>query len=244
MGFSTSVEFPSDNLELWRARPPSAQVEILVAPLPLVVDELVVEAPVPSMTMEAVVLESLTSSPSEAVEDVEVVEAFDDSAFEDAVLESVPPPAAEIPAPLESMVVGKLDAGDDDVKDAGGPFLQALKDVAIQFGATAVFAETLDSVLGREPMCVDAETGDELVQKGLATKDGDYAPLSAIVKVASAWSAAFRGEEPDFSVCTQMLDEWSAEIVTKLLGRKELAEPVRRELRSRGIAAFGLLDAA
>lgn len=219
MWFFTSVEFPSDNQDLWRSMPPTLEVPLLAAPVSL---------PPTSMPMEEIVLEAM----AEDVE-VEVVDDFEEEAFAHAVEDSIPP----IPAPLESMVAPKL--------SPNVAFITALKDVAVAFGATAVFAETLDSVLGHEPMCIDDETGAELVQKGLAQKsDAGFEPLAETVRVAAAWQSAFRGDEPDFSVCSQMLDEWSANLVAKLLGRKELFDPIRRELRSRGIAAFGLLEAA
>ncbi len=234
MWFFTSVEFPSDNQELWRAHPPTVALGLLEAPPPT------------SMPMEDIVLETLTHTPpiveaateevAEEVE-VEVVDDFEEEAFADAIDDSIRPPPPEIPVPLESMVAPKM--------SASVAYLTALKDVAVSFGATAVFAETLDSVLGHEPMCVDDETGVDLVAKGLAAKSANgFGPVDEIVRVAAAWQSAFRGDEPDFSVCSQMLDEWSANLVAKLLGRKELFDAIRRELRSRGIAAFGLLEAA
>ncbi|CAN5444265.1 hypothetical protein BH09MYX1_BH09MYX1_04310 [soil metagenome] len=231
----TSVEFPSDNQDLWRANAPTVEVEILSPP-----------APTP-VSMADVVLESLTHTPPavEAVLDADVeVDDFDDEAFANAVDDSIAPPPFDGPVPLESMVVPKMGLIEDEL-DASATYLQALKDVAIQFGTSAVFAETLDSVLGREPMCVDVETGNELVAKGLASADGKgFEPDAGIVRVAAAWQSAFRGDEPDFSVCSAMLDEWSADIVAKLVGRKELTDRIRRELRFRGIAAFGLVEAA
>ena len=120
-----------------------------------------------------------------------------------------------------------------------------MKAVAIAHGASAVFAETLDAVLGVSPMCLDAETGMELVARGLATVCGDgHAPVDDVVRVFAAWQSAFRGDEPDFSVCSAMLDEWSADVLAKLLGKREVMETLRRELRARGVAAFGLLEAA
>lgn len=220
MWFFTSVEFPSDNQDLWRAYPPTVALGLLEAPPPT------------SMPMEEMIVEVL----AEEVE-VEVVDDFEEEAFADAVDDSIRPPPPEVPVPLESMVAPKM--------SASVTYLSALKDVAVSFGATAVFAETLDSVLGHEPMCVDDETGAELVSRGLAAKsENGFAPIDEIVRVAAAWQSAFRGDEPDFSVCSQMLDEWSANLVARLLGRKELFDAIRRELRSRGIAAFGLLEAA
>ncbi len=214
-----SVEFPSDNQELWRARPPAVMVDLLSVP----------SAPLVECAAEVVELEDI------------VLAEFSDDAFVDAVDDSIPPPP--IPAPLESMVVSAMGTVAND--DPAFTYLRTLKDVAIGFGASAVFAETIDAVLGYEPLCVDAETGAELVARGLAERvEDDFEPLPSIVRVAAAWRSAFRGDEPDFSVCSAMLDEWSADLVARIVGRKELTEQARRELRSRGVAAFGLLEAA
>jgi hypothetical protein len=227
MWFRSSVEFPSDNHELWRALPPKMTIDILVAPEP---------APEPEPEVE---IEIEPGVPSLPLEDIVLAE-FSDDAFADAVDDSVPPPPLDVPVPLESMVAPKM-APDDPSRI----YVRTLKEVAVAFGASAVFAETLDAVLGYEPLCVDVETGKDLVARGLAEAiDDDFEPLPAIVKVAAAWRSAFQGDEPDFSVCSAMLDEWSADVVARLLGKKELAEQVRRELRSRGVAAFGLLEAA
>jgi hypothetical protein len=41
-----------------------------------------------------------------------------------------------------------------------------------------------------------------------------------------------------------MLDEWAADLLARLLGAPARATGLRRDLRSRGVAAFGLVEAA
>ena len=59
-----------------------------------------------------------------------------------------------------------------------------------------------------------------------------------------AWQGILRGESEDFSLCGGTLDEWTANVLARLLGNAGRADGIRRELRRRGIAAFGLVSAA
>ena len=62
---------------------------------------------------------------------------------------------------------------------------------------------------------------------------------------ALAWRAVLRGEVDDISTCgAAMLDEWAADVVSQALGAPGKATQLRRELRSRGVCAFGLVEAA
>lgn len=62
--------------------------------------------------------------------------------------------------------------------------------------------------------------------------------------IAAAWAAILRGDSEDFSVCSTPLDEWAAGTVAGILGAPHKAAQLRRELRARGVAAFGLIPAA
>jgi prevent-host-death family protein len=97
-----------------------------------------------------------------------------------------------------------------------------LTDVARTFGADAKAAAQLDVVLG-------LEASDALV------------PAQTL-----AWRGILRGESEDFGACgTTTLDEWAADVVARALGSVSRANDIRRELRRRGVAAFGLVaDAA
>jgi hypothetical protein len=61
-----------------------------------------------------------------------------------------------------------------------------------------------------------------------------------------AWQGILRGESEDFGACgSTPLDQWAADVVARVLGYPARAEGIRRELRRRGVAAFGLVaDAA
>jgi hypothetical protein len=63
---------------------------------------------------------------------------------------------------------------------------------------------------------------------------------------ARAWRAIILSESDDFAACgAKTLDEWAADLVAQALTAPSKTEIVRRELRARGVAAFGLVpDAA
>ena len=62
--------------------------------------------------------------------------------------------------------------------------------------------------------------------------------------VARAWRAILRGESEDFGACPTTLDEWAGATLAALLGAPQKSAQLRRELRARGVAAFGLIEAA
>jgi hypothetical protein len=63
--------------------------------------------------------------------------------------------------------------------------------------------------------------------------------------VAMAWRAILRGESDDYAACgAATLDEWAADTLARLMSSPSRASQLRRELRSRGVVAFGLVEAA
>ena len=170
----------------------------------------------------------------EAVDDgddpeVEVIE-FDEADFAAIENESIPPPA---PPP-----------------DLFQIYVRTLVEVALAAGAPGRVVETLPGMLGLarlDARSLDDATVDSLVGAGLLARSESGAVIRAdgFVATAQAWRATLLGEEADFSVCSTMLDEWSANLVATLAGTPHQREALRRDLRSRGVAAFGLLvDAA
>ena len=62
---------------------------------------------------------------------------------------------------------------------------------------------------------------------------------------ALAWQGILRGESEDFGACGgAMLDEWCAALIAGVLGQSVRADGLKRELRRRGVAAFGLVEQA
>lgn len=114
-----------------------------------------------------------------------------------------------------------------------------LADVAIGAGSPHV-ASLLPGLLvdGRLPELLDQETSEALRVAGIW--DGTTV-TPAFMGVATAWRAILRGTSDDFDACgAAMLDEWSSDLLARLLAAPAKAPSLRQELRNRGIAAFGL----
>ena len=111
------------------------------------------------------------------------------------------------------------------VDDPFATLVRVLEDVVRSAGAGESALALLRAMLGRERLPEDA-TDDVARLRGQA----------------AAWQAILRGESEDFSVAgTSTLDEWSACVVARALGEPARAEKLRRELRRRGVAAFGVV---
>lgn len=115
-----------------------------------------------------------------------------------------------------------FDAVDEGADDAYSVFVDALTDVALGFGADPVGVDRLKGMLGYSRL--DGCTADP---------------------GARAWQSVIRGLSEDFSECGSLtLDEWAAAIVARVVGNGR-SDAIRREVRRRGVAAFGFMaDAA
>jgi hypothetical protein len=114
-----------------------------------------------------------------------------------------------------------FDAVDEGAADAYSIFVAALTDVALGFGADPMGVDRLRAMLGQTQV------------EGLSTDVG-----------ARAWEGIIRGESEDFSQCgSETLDEWAAGVVARVVGHGR-SDAIRRELRRRGIAAFGFMAEA
>jgi hypothetical protein len=89
----------------------------------------------------------------------------------------------------------------------------------------------------------------ETLRAVVAAEGGTVEALSALLEsteaaTAAAWRAVLRGEVDDISTCgSAMLDEWAADVVARAIGAPGRAAQLRRELRARGVCAFGLIAA-
>jgi len=156
--------------------------------------------------------------------EVEVIE-FDEADFAAIENESIPPP----PKP-----------------DMFQVFARTLIEVALAAGAPGRVVEMLPGMLGiarLDASTLDAATIDALVAADMLARSesGAITRSDNLVAAAQAWRATILGEDADFSACTSTLDEWSATLVATLANVPQQRESVRRDLRSRGVAAFGLL---
>jgi hypothetical protein len=225
-------EFPNDNPQLhcgalWVSltigEPPSCELprhSPHVEPSPRV--EMLPPAPA---EIEAETLDALPAQDEETLDalaeddDREPIEIVDDLGFDDAVDESPTRESATViseAAPDEAL----MDEAETGAASAD-PFAKLaglVKDVARTFGADEDGAARLDTLLGLD--IADA----------------------AVEPQAAAWRGILRGESEDYDACgAATLDEWAADVVARVVGGAGRSDGIRRELRRRGVAAFGLV---
>ncbi len=155
-------------------------------------------------------------------------------------------------APAEVAAIAEIAAPDEGVAaPAQDPFVVLVATLAeVASGAgLALDATALAALLaeGHAPAATLPESAVRgLVDGGLAsTREGDVVLSDTFASTARAWRSVVREEDADFAACgSRMLDEWSADLVARLVGTPAKMDAFRRELRSRGVAAFGLLAAA
>ena len=149
---------------------------------------------------------------------------FDEADFAVIENESIPPPAQP---------------------DLFQIYVRTLVEVALAAGAPGRAVELLPGMLGLARLNtqqLDAAMTDALVAANFLARSesGAVTRSDSFVAAAQGWRATLLGEESDFTV-SSMLDEWSAHVIATLAGTPQQTEALRRDLRSRGVAAFGLL---
>ena len=218
-------------------------VELLAAPEPeaVVIDE----PPVPEPRISGIVARGAVHDLDDEDDDaadivVEELPPLDESASVEgapimaAIMAAPPPP----PATVETAT--SLPPASDD------PFtvlVSTLADVAIGAGSPYV-ASLLPALLleGRLDHAMAADAAGALAEADVAR---GTEVTATFIGQTRAWRALLAGTSDDFAACgNAMLDEWAAELLARLLGAPSKATALRRELRSRGVAAFGLVEAA
>jgi hypothetical protein len=163
----------------------------------------------------------------EAEDETDGIEIVDELEIADAVEESMaPPPLADTPPPVPHLA--SEEAPGAELDDPFVTFVAVLEDVAKGAGADDAALRVLRVLLGRERIDPGA-TAEALKTRAQSL----------------AWQAILRGESEDFDACgAAMLDEWSAAVVAGVVGNPARADLLKRELRRRGVAAFGLVERA
>jgi hypothetical protein len=127
-------------------------------------------------------------------------------------------------------------------------FVSTLLSLAIECGATRV-AATLTSFFQGGPLLTGAlprGSQEALVREGFASDSAGIIKLtSEAEQTAAAWRRALSGETDDLQGCgDSTLDTWSASFLGACLAYDTAAiGRLRRTLRRRGVAAFGMLAA-
>lgn len=124
-------------------------------------------------------------------------------------------------------------------------FVEVLARLLLERGATRS-AGVLPRMFheGRVPPgCLDAPVLTSLQASGILGADG--ALTDEFLALVSAWRGVLDGTQ-DLPACgNTLLDAWAAGVLGAFLNvPRERTDDLRRELRKRGVAAFGLLSAA
>jgi hypothetical protein len=153
------------------------------------------------------------------------------------------------PAPdgIEAEEGAAVDAPTDD---PFGVLVLALEKTAAALGGGDAEISCMRGLLGvtrLEGAGASERAVEALIAGGLVTQGSrGIGRSTAFAGQVVAWQGILRGESEDFGPCGHAtLDEWAADMVARVLGSPTRADGIRRELRRRGVAAFGLVaDAA
>ncbi|HVR20730.1 MAG TPA: hypothetical protein VMS65_13565 [Polyangiaceae bacterium] len=126
-------------------------------------------------------------------------------------------------------------------------FVRALSEILAARGATRA-AANIGALLGLERLACDAfdaETKQTLVARAIVDATSGR-PTPEFSMLSRAWREVLDGSGGDLSACgSATLDVFGAELLGALLGVPSgRADELRRALRQRGVAAFGILVAA
>jgi hypothetical protein len=152
---------------------------------------------------------------------------------------------------LDELVFDTAPEDEPALPSPSDPFhtlVAAMESAAIASGATSDSIVLLRAMLGATRMDVVEPTAalDGLLGAGLLLESANGIVRSdRFTREVLAWQDILREKSDDFAACGEaMLDEWASNVVARVLGGACRPDAVRRELRKRGVAAFGLLAAA
>ncbi len=125
-------------------------------------------------------------------------------------------------------------------------FVQAVTEVALAYGPAETAAQ-LEALFHFGTFDADelSPSAQAALFEGkiLEPVDGGVRPTEGFTSTSAAWRSILRGEPGDLSACGEStLDTWTADLVARLVASPDKASTIRRDLRRRGIAAFGMLS--
>ncbi|HEX6764678.1 MAG TPA: hypothetical protein VF103_04355 [Polyangiaceae bacterium] len=136
----------------------------------------------------------------------------------------------------------------EEVTESGfDSFVAALSATLAERGNTRA-AGSIGALFGRARLsrdAFDAETKKTLVSRGILDAKTSR-PTPEFSVVANAWRDVLDGTSADLAGCgDKTLDVFGAELLAALVGvPRDRSDELRRALRQRGVAAFGMLAAA
>ncbi len=152
----------------------------------------------------------------------------------------------EIPVEIEGSAEDEgVGSGQDDAFTAWLRALVGAAEAASMFiGMGALRAFVSDGRASRRAFPYKA--AETLAEANIARLEGEeLVATAAFLRVVAEWRRVLAGEGGDFSKCgNRTFDEWSADFLARILGAPARFDWMKRELRARGVAAFGLVEAA
>jgi hypothetical protein len=238
------AEFPNDNPALhggaiWRCTEVVGTLSCVV-PIRVPVVETVVEpGPTQIRPVDLVAFEAIEALEprDEAENDDAAIEIVDDLDFSDLDIEDGP-----------STLPGDVTPSDTQADDPFARLVDVLGDAARALGGDDRSLICLRALFGlaRADAIAPAEHATQALLAGQVLVRGakGLAPANEFTSQVLAWQGVLRGESEDFGSLGP-LDEWAADVVARVVGNPARADGIRRELRRRGVAAFGIVaDAA
>ena len=208
----------------------------------------------PTETALAPPSEERSRSAEPVVDEDEDIEVVDELACGDVVAEESPPVIEE---PSEEEVMEEPSQEEEEAalaeeRAAEDPFaalVRVLEEVAYAAGCSGEAVQGLRALLGvarldasaMAPASIDALVAGGLLDRG----EQGVARAEGLSRQITGWQGILRGESEDFSACgAAMLDEWCAQLLARAMGNASRADGFRKELRRRGVAAFGIVVSA
>jgi len=152
---------------------------------------------------------------------------------------------------LDELVFDTAPEDEPALPSPADPFhtlVAAMESAAASFGGTSDSIVLLRAMLGATRMDAIEPTAalDGLVSAGLVLQSATgFVRSERLTREVLAWQDILRDKSDDLAACgAATLDEWASNLVARALGGASRPDAVRRELRKRGVAAFGLLAAA
>jgi hypothetical protein len=172
-------------------------------------------------------------------DDEEPIEIVDELAFDDAVDDLPSEPCVD-------------PAGELSPVDPFAQLVQTLGEVARAGGGGAEAVACLEALFGQtrfEGVAPGERAAEALVAGGMIARSArGFTRSSSFGARVIAWQGILRGESEDFSRADggalEPLDEWAADLLARIVGPPARADGIRRDLRRRGVAAFGLVAEA
>lgn len=174
-------------------------------------------------------------------DDIDDIEIVDELPMLEAVDEVAAPASNDEVAASEALALdlrsGALDVEAspsmedsmaDPISDPFHTLVRVMEEVAAAAGAGEDGLKRLQALLGRSRLEAGASEEDRTARAQ-----------------ALAWQTVLRGECDDFDTCGgAMLDDWASALIARVLGQPGRTDGIKRELRKKGVAAFGIVEQA